>query len=430
MPEDLQTLVKQCPNCKSQAARLRRDWYARANPFRCLTCNGIFGKTLVKRCPGCGSQDARLRRDWHQRARPIRCRACNAVYGGTDERAPGKSVVGNTPHMTRLLNCATTSRVDGDTLADRARGLMLGIAAGNLLGLPIEGWSHQRIAARYPVGIRDIDPRETSRRVDDDPAQAIELAEALLEQTDTVDAFARRLIAWKSVNGRGLGRTTRQAIAQLADGMRPPHAAYAVYRAKGGIAPNGGIMRCAPVAVYYRTKPGMLTRMSSDTCSVTHYSPLSQWSCVVANAVIAMLLGGHEPDLRRLLNAAKEDGCPDLLSAGRKVGMTTTVLEYAAAGRPAPESISWLGNNQSVKGHTVLTLQAGLWAATTELPFEEALIAVVSAGGDTDTNGALAGAVLGARYGASEIPLRWTAYITQRERLAHLGECLLAASTY
>ena len=426
----MQAPAKQCPNCKSQAARLRRDWYARANPFRCLTCNSVFGKTLVKRCPGCGSQDARLRRDWHQRARPIRCRACNAVYGGADARAPDKPVVGNTPHLTRLLKDVIASMVDRDTLADRARGMMLGIAAGNLLGLPVEGWSHQRITARYPVGIRDIDPREISRRVDDDPAQAIELAEAMLEQSDIVDAFAGRLIAWKSVNGRGLGRTTRQAIAQLADGMRPPHAAYAVYRAKGGISPNGGIMRCAPVAVYYRTEPEMLTRMSSDTCSVTHYSPLAQWSCVIVNAAIAMLLGGHEPDLQRLLNAAKEDGCPDLLSAGRQVGMTTTVLEHATAGRPMPESINWLGSNQSVKGHTVLTLQAGLWAATTELPLEEALIAVVSAGGDTDTNGALAGAVLGARYGASAIPLRWTAYITQRERLAHLGEGLLEASEY
>ena len=69
-------------------------------------------------------------------------------------------------------------------------------------------------------------------------------------------------------------------------------------------------------------------------------------------------------------------------------------------------------------------------AAKTELPIEEALIAVVNAGGDTDTNGALAGAVLGSRYGASAIPLRWTAYITQRERLAHLGERLLEAAAY
>ena len=102
------------------------------------------------------------------------------------------------------------------------------------------------------------------------------------------------------------------------------------------------------------------------------------------------------------------------------------MLERATTGRAAPESASWLRDNQSAKGHTVLTLQAGLWAAATPLSLEESLISVVNAGGDTDTNGALAGAVLGARYGASAIPLRWKAYIAQKERLAELGEHLLA----
>ena len=66
----------------------------------------------------------------------------------------------------------------------------------------------------------------------------------------------------------------------------------------------------------------------------------------------------------------------------------------------------------------------GLWAATTPLNFEDALIALVNAGGDTDTNGALAGAVLGARYGASAIPPRWISHVAERERLIDLAERL------
>jgi ADP-ribosylglycohydrolase len=311
-------------------------------------------------------------------------------------------------------------------LIDRAQGVMLGIAAGNLLGLRVEGWSRQRIAARYPSGIRDINPREIARRMDDDLAQSVELAEALLEEGDTTGLFAKRLITWSEVNGRGMGRTTRESIAQLSGGMEPPHAAYAVYRAKNDIAPNGGIMRCAPVAIYHRTQPELLARITADTCAVTHYSPLCQWSCVIANAAIAMLLGGREPNLRALLGTARADGCPDLLAAGRRAGVDTAVLQRATEGRAMPESTSWLANNQQAKGHTILTLQAGLWAAAApaSLGLEESLAAVVNAGGDTDTNGALAGAVLGARHGASAIPLHWTAYITQRERLTGLGQRL------
>ena len=420
------SIDRRCPNCKAQDARLRSDWYKRARPMRCLTCNRVFGETRVKRCPGCGSQRSRLRSDWYRRARPMRCRDCNTVYGGTDERAPSEPVVSNTPNLNYLLVEAAMQAVDHDTLTDRARGVMVGIAAGNLLGLRAEGWSHERISAEYPAGIRDIDPKELVLPMDDDLAQSVELAEALLDEGDTIDGFLKRLIYWRLQNGRGMGRTTRQSIAQLEDRMGSPHAAYAVYRAKGNIAPNGGIMRCAPVAVRYRTEPALLTRVSADTCAVTHYSPLSQWSCVIINAAIAILLCGCEPDLQKLLRSAQADGCPDLLSAGRGAGIDTTVLETAASGRSMLESTGWLRENQSGKGHTVLTLQSGLWAATTQLGFEEALAAVVNAGGDTDTNGALAGAVLGARYGASAVPLRWTAYIAQKERLADLAERLLA----
>ena len=419
---------RRCPNCKAQDARLRRDWYRRAGPMRCLACNSVFGETRVKRCPGCGSRRSRLRSDWYRRARPMRCRDCNMVYGGTDERAPSEPVVSNTPTLNYLLLEAARQAVDHGRLADRARGVMLGIAAGNLLGLCAEGWSHERISAEYPAGIRDIDPKERVLPMDDDLAQSVELAEALLDEGDTIDGFSKRLICWRHKNGRGMGRTTRQSIAQLEDGMGPPHAAYAVYRAKGNIAPNGGIMRCAPVAIRYRTEPALLTRVSADTCAVTHYSPLSQWSCVIVNAVIAILLGGCEPDLQKLLRSAQADGCPDLLAAGRGAGIDTTVLETATSGRSMPESTGWLRENQSGKGHTVLTLQSGLWTAAAQLSFEESLTAVVNAGGDTDTNGALAGAVLGARYGASAIPLRWRTYIGQKERLADLAERLLAPS--
>ena len=417
---------RRCPNCKAQNARLRRDWYNRTRPLRCLNCSGVFGRSRVKRCPGCGSRRSRLRSDWYIRARPMRCRDCNSVFGGTDERAPSKPVVGETPHLNLLLREVANARVDHDTLVDRARGVMMGLAVGNLLGLRAGGQSHEQIASKYPSGIRDIDPKQLILPMDDALAQAVELSEAMLDQGDTVRQFARRLISWRHDNGLGAGRTTRQSIAQLEDGMEPPHAAYAVYQARGQTASNGGILRCAPVAIGHREEPELQTRISADTCATTHYSPLSQWSCVVLNALVAILLCGSEPDLQKLLAAAESDGCPDLLAEGRKAGIDTTVLQHATTGRPTPESAHWLiGARQSSTSHTILTLQAGLWTAMTQMGLEESLVAVVNAGGDTDTNGAVAGAVMGTRYGASAIPLRWAKYVAQKERLTDLGERLV-----
>ena len=417
-------MERQCPHCKGRNARMRRDWYERRNALRCLGCNGVFGRTMIKRCPGCGSRDARLRGDWYDRGRPFRCRKCNTAFGGTDQTPPSQPVVGRTPNLVSYLVEATAGESNADDVMDRARGVMLGVAVGNLLGLPVEGRSRRRIQELYPNGVRDIHPSEASRPMDDDPAQAVELAEVLLEGGDLTRRFAARLVTWRNVNGRGMGRFTRQSIAQLEDRVPPSVASYAVSRAWGARASNGGIMRCPPVAVARRRRPEHLVRDSADTCAVTHYPPACQWSCIIINSVVAVLLGGNVPDLKRLLEAARADGCPDLVASGQASGIPTSLLADAASGKRSTDDTLWMRGNRGSGGHTVLTLQAGLWAATTPLNFEESLMALVTAGGDTDTNGALAGSVLGARYGASAIPLRWTAYVPQKERLANLAERL------
>ncbi len=110
----------------------------------------------------------------------------------------------------------------------------------------------------------------------------------------------------------------------------------------------------------------------------------------------------------------------------RADGIPAGVLDAIVDGQKPPAGIDWLRCDHRITGHTLLALQAGLWAAATPLGFEEALIAVVSAGGDTDTNAAVAGAVLGARYGASAIPQRWLDCIPESTRIEMLVDGLLA----
>ena len=337
---------------------------------------------------------------------------------------PATPLVGRTPNLERYLSPAISAGPGTGQLMDRARGVILGIVVGNLLGLATEGKSRSWIQEHYPHGVREIQASEMAKPMDDDPAQSVELAEALLEGGNLAERFAARLIAWRRLNGRGMGRTTRQSIAQLEDRVPPPVAAYAVFRAKGENAPNGGIMRCAPVAIARRRQPDLLIRDTADSCAVSHYAPASQWSCVIVNATTAILLSGGVPNLKQLLAAARADGCPDLVTEAKAAGVPTRFLENAARGRSSPRDVDWMRDNRGPNGHTVLTMQTGLWAATTPRNFEDALIALVNAGGDTDTNGALAGAVLGARYGASAIPPRWISHVAERERLIDLAERL------
>ncbi len=334
------------------------------------------------------------------------------------------NVVSEAPTLSALVGCAAG---DEEMLSDRARGTMLGLAVGNLLGLPMEGWSSDTIEKRYPDGVIDIDPSEAYSPMDDDLAQAVDLGEALLQGGDYVDEFAGRLVAWRHENGRGIGFTTARVISKLETGHRPPEAARIVY-SESPIAPNGGVMRCAPVALARFRDPELLVRDSAATCVVTHYAQAAQWSCVIINAVIALLLRGVSPDLKGLMNAAREDGCPDLLAIAQGDGIPSEVLESVSGGQPVAWDASWLRGNQNLIGHTLIALQTGLWAAVTLLEFEAALRDIVEAGGDTDTNGAVVGAVLGARYGVSGIPGRWFDVVPERERIVALADGLAGFS--
>ena len=64
-------------------------------------------------------------------------------------------------------------------------------------------------------------------------------------------------------------------------------------------------------------------------------------------------------------------------------------------------------------GYTLLTLLIGLIAYWRADSFERTLSNIIEAGGDTDTNGAVAGALLGARFGLEAIPRRWRDRITE-----------------
>ncbi len=310
-----------------------------------------------------------------------------------------------------------------EQLPDRARGVMLGLAVGNLLGLPVESWRYEAIDRRYPQGMADIDPQEVNCPMDDDLAQAVDLGEALVEGGDYINSFADRLVTWRRENGRGIGILTSTVINELEYGHAPPEAARLVYR-DNPIAPNGGLMRCAPVALARHRQPELLIKDSAATCVVTHYALTCQWSCIIINVVIAMLLRGAEADLRAIMSAAREDGAPDMLANSSRDGIPTEILSAIESGRPAITDASWLRQEQGLIGHTLLAMQAGLWAAVTPLPFESALRQVVEAGGDTDTNGAVIGAVLGARYGATAIPQRWLDCVPERDRIDQLVQDL------
>ncbi len=299
----------------------------------------------------------------------------------------------------------------------RYRGTLLGLAVGNALGCPVEGLTASQIRSVMPGGMREIPEEEASKPWDDDVAQAIELGEALLAGRGLdLDDYLRRLIRWMEESGRGMGIQTHRVLRLAQAGGRASEAARAVWESSGRqAAGNGAVMRCAPVALRWRREPIRLIEDAGHSARVTHYDPRCVWSSVAICAVIAHGLAGSHWTLHELADGLQRAGAPDeIAEATRRAAVTDLAgLELDA---------------RSSMGYTVRTMTAGLWAFLNAGDFEEAVRRVINAGGDTDTNGAVVGAVLGARFGASAIPERWLSRIPDRPALESLADRLWEAA--
>ena len=80
---------------------------------------------------------------------------------------------------------------------------------------------------------------------------------------------------------------------------------------------------------------------------------------------------------------------------------------------------------QGQYGYVVHCVEIAFWCALHRPSLEEALIFLVEAGGDTDTNAAVAGALLGARDGEASLPPRWLEQLGAARGVATLAERLV-----
>ena len=312
-------------------------------------------------------------------------------------------------------------------IVGRAHGLMTGAAAGNLLGSVTEGWTSERIAERFPGGVGDIVSGEAGPD-DGEVAQMIVVAEAAADGPLDPEDLGRRFWEWAETNGAGMGRLTRdvlalhggrdrrrQARAPESEAPREPSGLPITEASKsawqGRRAGNGAAGRCAPLAVRWFDDPAALVRNAVISAVPTHWDWRCGWSCALLNLAAAAALRGESMTAEELL-AAGLDGVraalPELRAYGYEArvprSVVAAVLEASEVGI---DDLGALGLDGETMGYTLHALKAGLVAYWRAPGFSEGLRQVVEAGGDTDTNGAVAGALLGAKFGIGAIPGRW-----------------------
>ncbi|CCQ34907.1 ADP-ribosyl-(dinitrogen reductase) hydrolase (plasmid) [Halorhabdus tiamatea SARL4B] len=224
--------------------------------------------------------------------------------------------------------------------------------------------------------------------------------------------IADRFLEWFETDPFDIGLMTADALREYSHGTDWRSAGQEVWqhRSEGSNAGNGSVMRCAPHAIAFADEPDTLQRVSKQSSAITHYDPRCRYGCVILNQTIAGYLRGEDDPLTNALAQVEGDAPGELVETLRLV----------------PDLID--ESDLETTGYVVHTLQTALHDALTADSAEEAIVSAVNRGGDTDTIGAVTGAVAGARFGKESLPDRWLEQLEYHEDLSLLARTLASTN--
>ncbi|XP_013416846.1 uncharacterized protein LOC106178270 [Lingula anatina] len=272
----------------------------------------------------------------------------------------------------------------------------------------------------------------------DDSDQMILIMQSLIEHNGVVKEcdFASKMIFWMKNGfpelgdhgGMGIGATTHAVLSNrdfLTDPHKAAHHAWEKFNRRA--APNGGVMRTSILGIYQFDNMEKVIENTLKICKVTHADPRCLASCVAVTTAIAMMLQRQEKHfdakkgkfkidtiIQDSYTYAKEQLPP--LSEDESVQQAHTELKEHMF---AKDLKSLVLDEPDKIGYTYKCLGAGFWALQ-QKDFRKALSSLVMEGGDADTNGAVAGALLGCKLGAKELPESWRDKLKHKEWLDNI----------
>ncbi|MDY3556413.1 ADP-ribosylglycohydrolase family protein [Gemmata sp. JC717] len=298
----------------------------------------------------------------------------------------------------------------GTGVADRVRGVLFGQAVGDALGFGTEFLSRTDVKKHFPFGLQRYAQLTRLRPCPewqpgdwtDDTDQMLCICDSLLAhgRFELLD-IAARIRHWATADGFGVDQVVYTA-ARDRRFLTDPHAvAQRYWEANGRVAANGGVMRTSVLGVWGHADPRRVRQNAEEACRLTHADPRCVGSCVaVCLAVRELLLG--EDDMNALTDAVSEQvreyhpELADCLSATAAPSLEAFDLD---------EGLN--PNEPDRAGDTLKALGAGFWALRNAHSFQSGISHIIHEGGDADANAAVAGALLGARFGAAAIPAEW-----------------------
>jgi len=273
----------------------------------------------------------------------------------------------------------------------RAQGCLLGQVIGDNLGARVEGKTGAEIAQLYPDGVRELADGGPYHLVagqpTDDSEMALVLARSILrerkyDRDKVLDAYRD----WLTTRPVDVGQTTEQGLLGLLT---------------TGSESNGSLMRVSPLGIWAAGDPALAARTARDDSTLTHPNEVCVEACAGFAAAIAAGVAG----------ASRKEMAQTALAHAK--GLARDAIERGAGGEPPADFFTH-------PGWVLVALQNAFYRLLNP-SLQVALIQTVSAGGDTDTNAAIAGALLGAACGREAIPPRWVMAVLACRALPEAG---------
>ena len=286
--------------------------------------------------------------------------------------------------------------MDTEFLKDKMLGCLYGQAIGDALGLGSEFMSKDEVKKNYPNGLKNYDQiiQDDHRRRwakgawTDDTDMMLCILNGYDNESFNLHRVASNFKDWFNGTPMGIGSHTYKVLC-MADYVEQPEMCSKLWweLSRQQSAANGALMRTSVVGLAKTN----IEAQAEAICKLTHYDSRCVGSCVIASSIIHNLVW-HDRQLSydEIKNIA--------------LRYDERILELVVAAYNSSE-ISMLDLDETYSiGYTLRTLSAALWCYWHSTSFENGLLSVVNEGGDADTNGAIACAILGASFGNSSLP--------------------------
>ena len=301
------------------------------------------------------------------------------------------------------------------------KGMLLGLATGDALGVPVEFESRITLKENPVVNMRSFGSwNQPAGTWSDDTSMTIAAMESIsrLKRIDYLDVMGN---FWKwyerdefTATGErfDIGNTTRSAIVRFSRKILLPTKCGATEESSNG---NGSLMRILPATLYLFGTRGKIggdeLKIIHEFSSLTHGHIISQMACGIYSLIAAQILNGK--NISEAISAG-------MAEAQNFYGDDKAFKNFS---RLCDENFSALPENEiSSSGYVVDTLESALWCLLNTDNYQSLALKAVNLGGDTDTTAAVAGGLAGIFYGAESIPAEWLATLKRLDYLEKICE--------